>query len=99
MEFAMEFGRYVVLSTAHIRCSTAEQLTAWSQLPPTEQPLAVASTQYGWFLPTRALPNPGDPRLARELAAILAFGRDQSCDYVLLDCDGDRAEALPVFPW
>jgi len=95
----MEFGRYVVLSTAHVRCATAEQLTAWAQLPPSDQPLVVASTHYGWFLHTRAVVDPGDPRLPDELGAILAFGRAQGCDYVLLDCDGDRTDALAVFPW
>lgn len=95
----MEFGRYVVLSTAHVRCATAELLTGWALQPPTDQPLAVASTQYGWFLPTRLLSDPDDPRLPEELRGLLAFGRELGCDYVLLDCDGDRSGTLPVFPW
>jgi hypothetical protein len=99
MEMTMEFGKYVVLSTAHVRCATAELLTAWALLPPTDQPLPVASTHYGWFLPTRHLAIPDDLRLPDELGALLAFGRDQGCDYVLLDCDGDRTDVLPVFPW
>lgn len=95
----MEFGRYVVLSTVYVRCATGELLTAWSRLEPVDQPLAVAPTQYGWFLPMRALAQPIDPRLPEEVIAILAFGRSLGCDYVLLDCDGDREAALPVFPW
>jgi hypothetical protein len=94
----MKFGRYVVLSTAHVRCATGEQLTAWAQLLPSAQPIPVASTQNGWFLSTRP-PAPDDPALPGELRAILAFGRDRRCDYILLDSDGDVTDALPVFPW
>jgi hypothetical protein len=93
----MEFGRYVVLSTAHVRCATAERLTAWAHLPPAAQPLALASTQYGWFLATRPVIERRD--LPEELHAILAFGRAHGCDYVLLDSDGEQTEALPTFPW
>lgn len=93
----MEFGRYVVLSTAHVRCATAVLLTAWAQLPAAAQPLAVASTQYGWFLATRVVAKNGD--FPDELHAILTFGRAHGCDYVLLDSDGEQTEALPVFPW
>lgn len=95
----MEFGKYVVLSTAHVRCATAELLTAWASLAPTNQPVPVASTHYGWFLPTQVLTDLDDPCFPAELHAILDFGREHGCDYVLLDSDGDRIGALPVFPW
>lgn len=95
----MEFGKYVVLSTAHVRCATAERLTAWASLPPGDQPLPVAPTHYGWFLPTNVHPDLDDPSFPAELHAILAFGREHRCDYVLLDSDGVRSDALPVFPW
>ena len=95
----MEFGRYVVLSTAHVRCATAEKLTAWASLKPIDQPLPVASTQYGWFLSTRSLGDSGETLLPDELKALLAFGRDHGCDYVLLDSDGSCTDALPIFPW
>lgn len=93
----MEFGKYVVLSTAHVRCATAERLTAWTGLPPELQPIAVAPTSYGWFLPTRSLVDA--EQLPEELPAILAFGLGHGCDYVLLDSDGEEASELPVFPW
>lgn len=95
----LEIGRYVVLSTAHLRCATAEQLTAWARMPPSDQPLAVASTQHGWFLPTGESSAMASVGLPDEIPAILAFGRDQGCGYVLLDCDGDCVATLPVFPW
>ncbi|WP_447725541.1 DUF5983 family protein [Sphingomonas koreensis] len=93
----MEFGKYVVLSTAHVRCATAERLTAWAKLPPELQPIAVAPTSYGWFLPTHSVSDAEE--LPEELPAILAFGRDRGCDHVLLDSDGEEVAELPVFPW
>ncbi|MEC3947597.1 DUF5983 family protein [Sphingobium sp. HWE2-09] len=49
----MEKGQYLVLGTAHIRCATGKLLNDWADLPPARQPLSVAPTQYGWFIPTR----------------------------------------------
>lgn len=93
----MQFGRYAVLGAAHLRCATAERLTAWAKLPPTHQPVAVAATGYGWFVATH--PSAPESELPEELVAILAFGREHDCRYVLIDSDGDEVAALPVFPW
>ena len=95
----MEFGRYLVLSTAHIRCATAERLEGWARLPAIERPLAVASTHYGWFVATRELSLAEAAHLPEELPALLAFARTQDCAYILLDCDGPEESHLPVFPW
>ncbi|WP_157217987.1 DUF5983 family protein [Flavisphingomonas formosensis] len=95
----MEIGRYIVLSTAHLRCATAELLTEWSQLPPSAQPLAPAPTQCGWFLSTRDSQGLQNGQLPDELAPILAFGRACGCAYILFDCDGPEEDALPTFPW
>lgn len=95
----MEFGRYLVLSTAHVRCATAQLLDAWATLPAMEQPLAVASTHYGWFLPACELVEARVRQLPEELPAILAFGRAHGCAHVLLDSDGPEIADLPLFPW
>lgn len=91
----MEIGRYIVLSTAHVRCATGQLLTDWSALPAERQPLPVAPTAHGWFLATchatRLIPS--------ELPPILALSRENGCNYVLLDCDGPVEAALPTFPW
>jgi hypothetical protein len=81
----METGQYLMLSTA--------------DLPPVRQPLPVAPTQYGWFLPTREIAGAAARHLPKELPAILALGRNHGCDYVLLDCDGPTEDVLPTFPW
>lgn len=95
----MHIGRHLVLSTAHVRCATAELLENWSRLPARHQPLAVASTQYGWFVETRQQKCAQTVQLPEELPAILAFGRGHDCTYILLDCDGPEEGALPRYPW
>ena len=94
----MERGRYVVLSTTHVRHATAELLVAWSEPPATERPLAIAGTEGGWFLPTFALADGEDTRLPAELLSILQLARREGCSYVLLDCDGPVIDALVAFP-
>jgi hypothetical protein len=95
----MEFGRYLVLSTAHVRCSTGQLLDQWAKLSATEQPLPVASTHYGWFIATRLVEGDAAKRLPAELPPILAFARALDCDHVLFDCDGPEIAALTQFPW
>ena len=93
----MEFGRYIVLSTAHVRVETARLLDEWAKLPAAEQPLAIASTQYGWFVSTRETVEKAG--LPAEILGVLAFGRAHDCAYVLFDCDGPEEALLPVHPW
>ena len=95
----MEYGKYLVLSTAHVRCSTGELLDRWAKLSVTEQPLAVASTHYGWFIPTRAVEGEAAKHLPAEVPPILAFARARGCDHVLFDCDGPSIAELTQFPW
>jgi hypothetical protein len=93
----MQIGKFVVIGTMHVCCATAQRLSDWARRPAADQPLAVSATHGGWFLPTREVGCGGD--LPAELHAILAFGREHGCAYVLLDCDGPECAALPVFPW
>lgn len=94
----METGRYIVLSTAHVRVETARLLDKWAKLPASDQPLAIASTQYGWFVPTRDIVDKV-AGLPAEILAALAFGRAHDCAYILFDCDGPEEELLPIYPW
>lgn len=94
----MEIGRYIVLSTAHVRVETARLLEEWAKLPAADQPLAIASTQYGWFVSTHDASNKSQG-LPPEIAGIVAYGRVHECTYVLLDCDGPVQAPLPIYPW
>ncbi|MDO6415378.1 hypothetical protein Q4F19_13375 [Sphingomonas sp. BIUV-7] len=96
---ACNVGCYLVLSTAHIRCSTAQMLDHWAQLYAHQQPLAVARMGFGWLISTCIVSERMAQSLPEEIPAILAFGRAQGCDHVLLDCDGREERRLPVYPW
>lgn len=98
-EVTVEIGRYLVLGTMHVSMKTAELLDGWALLDPAGRPLGVASTHYGWFIPTRHVEGPDREQIPAELLAAMRLGRGQGCDYLLFDCDADEIEGLTVFPW
>jgi hypothetical protein len=98
-EIAVEIGRYLVLGTVHVSMKTAELLDGWALLEPSSRPLAVASTHYGWFIPTREAEKPDRERIPNEVLAAMRVGREQGCDYLLFDCDAGETDGLVVFPW
>ena len=95
----MEFGRYLVLSTVHVCSKTADLLDAWAAIEPASRPLAVASTHYGWFIPTREVEETDRAAVPDEVLAAMRLGREQGCDHLLFDCDAGVVDALPSFPW
>lgn len=96
---ALEHGRYCVLSTAHLSAATAELLDHWSSWPPGDRPLDIAAAVHGWFVPTRLRDEPGAAPLPEDLAALITFGRERGFAYVLVDCDGDTVDDLPLRNW
>lgn len=98
-EITVEIGRYLVLGTMHVSMKTAATLDEWALLEPASRPLGVASTQYGWFIPTRDVEGADRRLIPGELLAAMALGREQGCDYLLFDCDAGAIAALPIFPW
>jgi hypothetical protein len=95
----VEIGRHLVLSTVHVSMKTAEMLDNWATLEPSSRPLAVASTHYGWFIPTREAEEPDREQIPNEVLAAMRLGRELACDYLLFDCDAGEIDALPTFPW
>jgi hypothetical protein len=98
-EITVEIGRYLVLGTVHVSMKTAEMLDEWASLEPASRPLGVASTHYGWFIPTRDVEGTEREQIPAELLAAMWFGREQHCDYLLFDCDAGEIDGLTVFPW
>jgi hypothetical protein len=96
---AVEVGSYVVLSTAHVRCSTGQILDRWAELSMMEQPLAVSRTNYGWFVLARDAVVQSPMAIPEEMPAILEFARSHGCDHVLFDCDGPEEPTLRLYPW
>jgi hypothetical protein len=95
----LEFGRYLVLSTVHVCMKTADLLDEWAAIDPASRPLPVASTHYGWFIPTREVEVSDQPGIPAEVLAAMRFGREQGCDHLLFDCDAGVIDGLPSFPW
>lgn len=95
----MEIGRYLVLGTMHVSMKTAAMLDKWALLDPASRPLGVASTHYGWFIPTRDVEGADRLSIPDELLAAMALGRGLGCDYLLFDCDASAIDVLPTFPW
>lgn len=98
-ETTVEIGRYLVLGTMHVSMKTAEVLDAWALLDPASRPLGVASTHYGWFIPTRDVEGQDRLAIPGELLAAMELGRKQGCDYLLFDCDACAIDTLTIFPW
>lgn len=96
---ALEHGRYCVLSTAHLSAATAELLDLWSSWPPGDRPLDIAAAVHGWFVPTRLRDESGAAPLPEDLAALITFGHERGFAYVLVDCDGDTVDDLPLRNW
>ncbi|CAN5496262.1 hypothetical protein BH10PSE12_BH10PSE12_07860 [soil metagenome] len=95
----MRITRMMVLNTAHLRGTTAHALNSWARLPLAAQPLAVATTQCGWLVPTRDDGLVLGKSVPPELADILAFARSRDCAHVLFDSDGPVEPTLLRFPW
>ena len=96
---SIEQGRYCVLSTAHLTVHTASCLDHWASWPPSDRPIDIAASVYGWFVPTRSLDEARQAQLPADLLRLMAFGRSRSFQFLLLDCDGDRSDDLPVHDW
>jgi len=95
----LEYGGYLVLSNSHITEATAAQLDEWAQTDPTDCPLAVANSQYGWFVSANPVAPADRHRIPADLVAALTFARDQGCTYLLLDRDAGTTKHLPEYEW
>ena len=95
----IEEGRYCVLSTGHLTAGTAAMLDEWASWPPTDRPIDIAASVYGWFVPTRPIDPVRRTQLPEDLLAVIAFGNRLGCQFVLVDCDGRTVDALPRRPW
>lgn len=98
-EPSLEEGRYCVLSTAHLTVHTANLLDKWATWPPTDRPIDIAASTYGWFVPARPLDDDRRRQIPGDLLRLIDFGRDRVFQFLLFDCDGERADELPVHDW
>ncbi|MGN7931783.1 hypothetical protein [Sphingopyxis sp. 22461] len=95
----VEAGRYCVLSTAHLSTATATLLTKWCADAGPDRPINVASTLYGWFVPTRENDEATGALLPADLSKAMQYGRSGGFDHILFDCDASGVDSLPAFDW
>ncbi|AOF95185.1 hypothetical protein BSY17_3347 (plasmid) [Sphingobium sp. RAC03] len=95
----IEQGRYCVLSTAHLTVHTASCLDKWASWPPSDRPIDIAASVYGWFVPTRAIDDDRRAQLPQDLLRLIAFGRARGFQFLLFDCDGSDVDGLPLHHW
>ncbi|QOT72305.1 hypothetical protein H5V43_03940 [Sphingobium fuliginis] len=97
--YLLETGWYCVLANAHLSTSTADLLDQWCSKEATDRPLNIASSIYGWFVPTRQIDPGTHDQLPDDLLAAIRFGRERGFDHILFDCDAGTADGLPVHSW
>lgn len=90
--------RFIVLSTGHVTEKTAKLL---DDVPVDEWPcLGGRYGQYGWFLYAHDENcGTGKDAIPDDLFAVMTWARKQGFEYLLLDCDGDEVEGLPIHDW
>ena len=97
VESTLEIAKILTLSTAHIRPETAERLdNGLKGLIP------VYKYEYGWIIfSTAATYHEEDyATLPEDLKACVSLAVKHGCDWLRLDCDGERYEGLlPLYEW
>lgn len=97
--YLVKTGWYCVLGTAHLSTSTADLLDQWCSERATDRPLNIASSIYGWFVPTRQIDSVTQAALPEDLIAAMCFGRERGFDHILFDCDAGTTDELPIHNW
>ncbi|HEX7856962.1 MAG TPA: hypothetical protein VF503_25050 [Sphingobium sp.] len=95
----LEIALTLVLNTVHIAPSTALLLDQWAEAEPDSQPISVADTGVGWFLPSLALGAEAADLVPADPLAVIAFARSKGCRLLLLDRDGPEIEGLGRHAW
>jgi hypothetical protein len=102
----MRIFKVLDLSIAHLPQQLCASLSGWDGV--TAYALSTPDGNYGWLLHV-----PDDPDgyaadyaetdeadgLPAEVLVIQRFARGLGCDYVLLDRDAERIDALPAWDW
>lgn len=91
----VEHRRLIVVSTAHVSKATADTL---NNSPASQWPcLGGPYGDYGWFFFCH---EENDGTIPAELFDVMVWARkNHRTDNILLDCDADPVEGLPVFDW
>lgn len=101
----MEITKMLTISTAHITQETAELLDkvckdgGYSRLIVYNKVAKYigGTEEYGWFIYCKVgLP---DLNVPEDLLKVMCFARDNDCDWLCLDRDGDVVDSLDKYKW
>ena len=101
----MEISKILTISTAHITEETAkfidnvcEDNNLSNLVVYNKSAKYIGGTaQYGWFIYCNvALP---DLNVPKDLLKIMCFTRDNNCDWLCLDRDGEVVDGLDEYEW
>jgi hypothetical protein len=96
---SLEIGNYLALSSRHISWPTTLTIDEWMTRDPSDRPVSIADTHYGWLICT--VPSSFGDRSAipDDLTDTLSFAQEKGCDYLILDRDASTTDRLPCFEW
>lgn len=96
MNVKLDIAKILTLSTAHI---TPETATALDNEPNTNQfGLSVyAKADYGWFIYIGSTIDEAFDHLPEDLKACIAFTKEQDCEWLCLDADGEEVDELKTY--
>ena len=90
----LEICKMLTISTGHISRATADRLTEGDD----DLPWVLAWSDYGWLVLAHDIAG-DDHDFPEDLQRCMDFAWSHGCDWVRLDCDGDKLDELPVFDW
>ena len=97
-----EINRELVLSTAHIPEIMAKLFDRWDHgsVPGAPCNFSYDSYDYGWriYVP-KAIDAGDDTEYPLGLRRLVALARRLRCKWLVLDCDGNKHDHLPIYDW
>lgn len=96
MNTKLDIAKILTLSTAHIKPETATML---DNEPNTDNlNLSVYNKAgYGWFIYVDYVIDNEFDHLPEDLKACIAFAKEQECEWLCLDVDGEEIEELNTY--
>ena len=92
----MEITKMLTLSTAHITKDTAKLLEVEPNTD--EMQLCVYNkADFGWFIYVNDFLE--DRGIPDDLYKCLELAKENDCNWLCLDCDGDVVDELEVYEW
>lgn len=96
MSTKLDIAKILTLSTAHIKPETTTMLDN----EPNTDNLGLSvydKAGYGWFIYIDSVIDDTFNHLPEDLKACIAFAKEQECEWLCLDADGEEIEELNTY--